>query len=352
MITYVIFDKILSTIDAGIEGKNEGIPMGFPRLTTLIPNIQKSRYNIIAGGSGSGKSAFADTAYVFNPLDWYMENKDNTDIKLKVNYFSFEISDDRILSKQIARKLYKDHNLILDVNYILCYGKNRISQEHYDLVKSYREYFDSLSDHLTIYGSHGNNPEGIRQTLRKYAEQNGKFETVNDKLIYTENNENLYTINLFDHARLTPRQQGFTIKENIDKLSEHLMFYRNYCKFTNVLLVQTNRNVGNIERRKLDGEDLSITLDDISDSASPAQDSDLVLGIINPNKYGLGTYRGYNISKLQNRARFLGIVKNRDGEADLSLGLCFIGENGYFKELPKANEMTDYQYNSIINLNR
>src|SRR5690606_17924334 len=109
-----------------------------------------------------------------------------------------------------------------------------------------------------------------------------------------------------------------------------------------VLLTQTNRSVGNIERRKLDGEDLTISLDDISDSASPAQDSDLVLGIINPFKYGLASYRGYDIDKLQNRSRFINIVKNRDGEADKSLGLVFIGENGYFQELPKKDDMTEY----------
>lgn len=346
----MIFNRVLEKIDEGRIGGNEGIPMGYPRLSTFIPNIQKARYNIVCGGSGSGKSAFADSSYVFNPLDWYIENKDKTDIKLKVNYFSFEISEDRIISKQIARKIFKDHGIILDVNYILSYGQNRISDEHYQLVKNYKEYFDNLSEHLVIYGADGHNPEGIRKTLYQYAEKNGVFSKEDNKLIYTENDPNLYTINVLDHARLVPRQQGFSVKENIDKLSEHLMWFRNYCKFTNVLLAQTNRNVGNVERRKLDGEDLAITLDDISDSSTPAQDSDLVLGIINPHKYGLGTYRNYKIDKLQNRARFLNIIKNRDGEADKSLGLLFIGENGFFKELPKHDDMSDLHYDKIQRL--
>lgn len=151
-------------------------------------------------------------------------------------------------------------------------------------------------------------------------------------------------------ARLAPREQGFSVKENIDKLSEHLLWTRNYCKFTNILLAQTNRNIGNIERRKLEGEDLTMSLDDISDSSNIAQDSDIVLGIINPHKYGLGSYRRYNIEKLQNRTRFLQIIKNRDGEADGSLGMLFIGENGFFKELPRVEDMNDLIYNSIRNL--
>lgn len=345
----MIFNKVLNSIDEGRLGGNEGIPMGFDRLSNIIPNIQKSRYITITGGSGSGKSNFADTAYVFNPIDWYIENKDKTDIKLHVNYFSFEISEDRIISKQVARKIYKDTRLILDVNYILSFGKNRISQEHYDLVKKYRDYFDSVEEYLTIYGTQGHNPTGIRKTLIDYAKNNGQFKE-GDRLTYIENDPKLYTINVFDHARLAPREQGFTVKENIDKLSEHLLWTKNYCKYTNVLLAQTNRSVGNIERRKLEGDDLTLSLDDISDSSNIAQDSDLVLGIINPNKYGLSTYRKYSVEKLQNRARWLQIMKNRDGEADGSLGMLFIGENGFFSELPKVDDMTENHYNRIRNL--
>lgn len=195
----MIFDKVLNNIDLGMKGGNEGIPHGFDRLSKYIPNIQKARYNIITGGSGSGKSALADTMYVFNPLDWYIKNKDNTDIKLNVLYFSLEIDESRIISKQIARKIYKDHGLILDVNYILSYGANRISQEHYDLVKSYREYFDNLEEYLTIYGSEGSNPTGIKARLRDYAEKHGRFEEHNGRLRYIENDENLYTIVVIDH---------------------------------------------------------------------------------------------------------------------------------------------------------
>lgn len=347
----MIFDKVLKNIEEGRSGGNEGIPMGFPRLSRIIPNIQKSRYITIVGSSGGGKSAFLDTAYIFNPLDWYMENKDKTDIKLNINYFSFEISEDRVISKQIARKIYKDTGLILDVNYILSFGQNRISQEHFDLVKSYKGYFDRMSDYIKIYDADGHNPEGVRKWLLAYAEEHGKFHKDKfGRVTYTENNDKLYTINAIDHAKIIPRQQGFTVKENIDKMSEHLLWFRNKCKFTNILLTQANRNIGNVERRKLDGEDISMSLDDISDSSNVGNDVDLAIGMLDPNKFGLTNYRGYNMSRLRNRARFCGIIKNRDGEADKSLGLLFIGENGFFKELPRAEDMNDNIYNSIQNL--
>lgn len=347
----MIFNKVLEKIDDGRLGGNEGIPMGFPRLSQVIPNIQKSRYITIVGSSGSGKSSWLDTAYIFNPLDWYLENKDNTDIKLKINYFSMEISEDRVISKQIARKIFKDYNLILDVNYILSYGRNRLSQEHYELVIKYRDYFDCISDYLKIYDADGHNPEGIRQRLMDYAKDHGSFhKDENNRFFYTENDEKLYTINAIDHAKIVPRERGFTVKENIDKVSEHLTWFRNKCNFTNILLTQANRNLGNIDRRKLDGDDLTMSLDDISDSSNVGNDVDLAVGILDPNKHKIVNYRGYDISKLQNRSRFINILKNRDGEADKSLGLLFLGENGFFKELPKSGDMTDLIYERIKNL--
>jgi len=63
----MIFDELRESIERGKTGGNEGIPMGFPRLSNVIPNIQKSRYHLIVGESGSGKSAFVDTAYEINP---------------------------------------------------------------------------------------------------------------------------------------------------------------------------------------------------------------------------------------------------------------------------------------------
>lgn len=199
----MIFNSVIESIEKGKQGGNQGIPMGLDRFSQFIPNIQKGRYHLVVGESGSGKSAFVDTAYVFNPLEWYVNNKEETDIKLKIFYYSFEISKDRLITKQIARKLYVDHGLLLDVNYILSFGKNRITQEHYDLVTGYRDYFNRLEEYLVIRDNDGQsyNPTGIRKDLLDHFESNGKFETIDKQLKYTENDPNLFTLAIVDHKR-------------------------------------------------------------------------------------------------------------------------------------------------------
>lgn len=348
----MIFNSLLKSIDRGKAGLNTGIPMGLDRFSNIVPNIQKSKYHIIVGESGSGKSAFVDTAYVFNPLEWYMHNKADTNIKLKIFYYSFEISKDRLLTKQIARKLFVDHGLLLDVNYILSYGKNRISEEHFQLVTRYADYFNQMEEFLVIKDNDGGsfNPTGIRNDLWKWAEQNGKTERIDNQLVYTENDENLYTIVIVDHLSLVPKERGFNTKENIDKLSEYTILMRNKLKFSFAYLAQANRNINDVERLKLEGNNLGLKMSDVKDSGNPVQDSDTVIGIINPWKYEIPKYRGYDLTKLKGRQRFLNIVKNRDGEADGSLGMLFVGECGYFRELPRKEEITEEYYKKVERL--
>jgi len=348
-----MLESVIKEIDRGREGLNKGFPMGFDRLVEHIPDIQKGTTYLIFGESGSGKSAFVDTAYVFNPLDWYLKNKDNTNLKIKILYYSLEISKERLLLKQITRKIYIDTGLLLDVNYVLSRGKNRIKQEHYDLVLKYCKYFEQLSDYLIIKdNSVSNHPYAIYKDLWKYSEEVGVYEKNEAGIItnYKEKDPNLYTLVITDHLGLVPPENGGDKKTTMDKLSSHQVQFRNRCKFTFANLMQVNRSVNDIDRIKLQRDKFFLSLSDIKNSGNPAEDCDTAIGIFNPNNYEFSNYRGYNITRLKDRSRFLNIVKNRDGEAHKSLGLLFLGEVGFFKEFPHVVDMTNEIYDKISNL--
>lgn len=348
-----MLESVIKEIDRGREGLNKGFPMGFDRLVEHIPDIQKGTTYLIFGESGSGKSAFVDTAYVFNPLDWYLKNKDNTNLKIKILYYSLEISKERLLLKQITRKIYIDTGLLLDVNYVLSRGKNRIKQEHYDLVLKYCKYFEQLSDYLTIKdNSVSNHPYAIYRDLWDYSKQVGVYEENESGIItnYKENDPNLYTIVITDHLGLIPPEKGADKKTTMDKISSHQVQFRNRCKFTFANLMQVNRSVNDVDRIKLQRDKFFLSLSDIKNTGNPAEDCDTAIGIFNPNNYEFSNYRGYNITRLKDRSRFLNIVKNRDGEAHKSLGLLFLGEVGFFKEFPHVVDMTNEIYEKISNL--
>ena len=66
--------------------------------------------------------------------------------------------------------------------------------------------------------------------------------------------------------------------------------------------------------------------------------------MFSPQRYNIPEYRDYNIEMLGNRFRALSVLKNRDGEADINIGLKFIGEVGHFSEFKKAREMSLEDY--------
>ena len=76
------FEQLKQEVQSGMDGRNNGIPMGFDRLNKHIV-IRKSIYTLVGGNTGSGKTSFIDDAYVLNPCDWYIDSKRN---KTDINY--------------------------------------------------------------------------------------------------------------------------------------------------------------------------------------------------------------------------------------------------------------------------
>ena len=89
------FDMLEEEINRGITGKNSGIPIGFKRLNRYI-GIRKRIYTLIFGSPGSGKSAYSQSAYILNPFDAYLKNREN--IKFHVIFFCMERSKIYLIS--------------------------------------------------------------------------------------------------------------------------------------------------------------------------------------------------------------------------------------------------------------
>lgn len=341
-----LFSQVVQKIDRGKQGLNEGLPMGFDRLVEHVPNIQQGTYYLVGGDTGTGKTAFVDDCFLYNPYDWLSSNKDKTNIKFKVIYLSFEIDKLIKITKGICRYIYIHYGMKVDVNYVLSRGKNLISQEVYDIVMSTREYFEQLEDVLDIYDM-ANHPTGINAMINKYAEQNGKFEQLTEyKRIYIPNDPNLYTIIVFDHISLMRKEKGYDTKQNIDKMSEYLVGIRNNYNFIPVVVQQLSRSMTAVDRFKL--ERVEPQLGDFKSSGNTQEDANVVMALFSPMRYKLETFLNYKTPKLRDRLRTLHLLKNRDGAADLAIGLKFVGEVGHFSELKKADEMSEDDYKKAV----
>ena len=344
------FEQLKNEVQAGLDGMNNGIPMGFDRLNRFI-GIRKSMYFLVGGLTGSGKTSFIDDAFVLNPVDWYLTQKD-PQIKLKIIYRSMERSRTYKLAKWVSRKIFIDHGTIIPVTKLLGWT-DKMSHDEHDLFLMYEDYMNMVEDTVTIIDG-PENAVGIAKELKAHALKNGHIEQIDEyNKRYIPDDENTVTIVVIDHIGLlkTTKDQT-TKKDTIDKMSDELRYARDFYGYTPVVVSQFNRSISNIMRIK--NGDVEPQLEDFAESSQTQNDADVVLALFDPLRYKVLDTSGYDLNKLKDQYgakyyRSLRLIKNSYGEDDVRIGLGFMGQVGMFKELPRQKEMTDDIYDSVIN---
>jgi len=332
-------------IDRGIQGLNIGLPMGFPRFGRHVSDVQQGRYDTIGGATGTGKTAFVDSAYVFNPYD-YLRSIPDPFYSLEIIYYSLEIDPVVKLAKFVARKIWEDHGILTNTNEIFSRGVNKLPPEVQRLIPLYQEYFDELQDNVLFFRN-SLSPDYLYSDVMKYAESRGKVERNADNIVtkYTPHNPNLITLIIIDHISLIDRnvKKDKTKKDAMDRASKLLVFFRNTFKFSPVVVSQFNRGIEGMDRKQQDSQEPQLS--DFKDTGATQEDANTVLALFNPFRYGMDNHRGYPILDgdypLRRNYRSGHILKNRDGMDSLSLGFYFQGAVGKFEELPKASEIKE-----------
>ncbi len=143
---------------------------------------------------------------------------------------------------------------------------------------------------------------------------------------------------------------------NLDKLSEYAVRCRNLFGMTFFFLQQFNQGLNSVDRQKFKGVDISPQQGDFKDSTNPYTDADVVLGLLNAHKMDMETCLGYNINtsntnyNLNDRFSLLKVIKNRLSRDNVAVGLLFLPEALTFKELPKAKDLVQADFDKINKL--
>ena len=344
------FELLKEEIQAGLDGRNAGIPMGFNRLNRYI-GIRKRIYTLVGGLTGSGKTSFVDDAYVLNPFDWFI-SQDNPKVKLKIIYRSMERSRTYKFAKWISRKIFYDYGIIIPVGKMLGWTDKMTKDEH-DIFLTYKDYMEKMEEVITIIDG-PENPVGIAKELREYALQNGRIEQLDThNKIYIPNDENVITLVIIDHIGLLKTTKDLSTKKQvIDKMSDELRYARDFFGYSPVVVSQFNRDISNPIRIK--NGDVEPQLEDFKESSQTQDDADVILALFDPMRYKVADPSGYDLNKLKDEFgakyfRSVRLIKNSYGEDDIRIGLGFLGSVGMFKELPKRKDITDSDYQSVVN---
>lgn len=346
------FDEAIHEIEGGRAGDNKGIPMPFDRLRKYLPNIQQRTYYLIGAGTKVGKTSFADDVFYYGAYDHYKHLQETGNLngfELDIDYFSYEIDKKTKILKGVSRKLWHDYGIIADANTILSRGENRCSDELYQLVLKYKEYFDEMEEVVTVHDM-PDNPTGMNKYLVDKANQHGEtiYKNINKDPAgppimrfdsYKPHNPKRVWLIFIDHISLMLEERGYTTKQNIDKMSQYLVQLRNNYGASPVVIQQLAFDSENDERHK--SGRLTPTLKDFGDSKYTTRDANVIMTLFSPYRYTIDRFQNYNVAALGNSYRNLEILENRDGEPNINLGLNFIGPCGTFRELPKASDMNN-----------
>lgn len=359
-------DRLIENKKRKLLGEDLSIPfVNFPKLSTVIPGVQKGRYIIVTGGPKSAKSQITSNLFITNTLD-FLHQKPNTNIKVKIFVFSLEMSKEYQIEQIISNRIFLDTKKIISPENLNSYFNTPLDDDvAIDLhTEAYTKWFEFLEKHVT-YIDNIRTPEGIYGYMFEYAKRNGKFfykgkevdTSVHNFMWdeYVENDKDLYTIVITDHVGLLESTSNHTdLRLSIEYFSKRVCIpLRDKFQFT-IVNVQQQALGAEMQEFNKNGEVIVEKVKPkhtgLGDSKTTARDCDIIYSIFNPSLYEIPTYpvkNGYNITIMRNHYRELSILLNRRGQNGISLDLFFHGAISYFKELPPPEKMTAEVYRKL-----
>lgn len=328
----MIYNEVLSSIEDNKKRRERGddivIPFPFRRFSRYVPGIEPESLITFTASSKVGKTQGADYMYMYAPFEYYMKKKHK--VKLKIYYFSLELSKQRKVRQAIAHYLFRLYGERLSPQRLESKFE-AIDESVLTEIKSLKDKVFEDFEKVVTFINNLRTPRAIYNFLRSEAEANGELL------------RNEFRIAIIDHVSLLLPDKGMS--DDLHKTlgqwsSEYCLDLRDTYRYTIVNVHQQSASQEGIENFKLDK--LQPNLNGLADNKIIGRDSNLVLGLFDPNRHKFKKYLNYDIDVLGDKFRELSVIANREGEC-VSTPLYFDGAINYFEELPYSTsaEMAD-----------
>lgn len=339
-----------------LNGQLNCIPSPFKRFSNDFIGIEQSCYYTVTSFTKGGKSQFTSYTFIYKPLMFCYYTK--ADIDIKILYFPLEETPERILQRFISWLLYDfSHGELRISPRDLRSTTKAVPQEILNIIESeeIQDIIQYFEEHV-IFPEEACNPTGIYKYCKQYAKEHGKvfykkgkykdeFGVLREKDVfdrYEQDNPNEYRLIIIDTINLIDTERGMTLKQSMDKISEYLAKYlRNRYHYSPVVIQQQAFDQEGNEAFKIGRVRPSVA--GLGDSKYTSRDSNVVLGLFSPFRFGLKDCEKYNVIKFRDNIRLLEVIVNRDGEMGGLCPLFFDGAVCQFNELPRPDDERELQ---------
>ena len=358
-----VIQRLKDNRERRISGEVIAIPWSLPRLSSVLPGIVQGRYNLLSANSKVGKTQICDFLYVYQPIEWLMNNR-HSNIRLKILYFSLEMSKEEKITSVISYKLFKDYNVIISPQNLQSMFNGYILDEKILSIIESKPFQAWLREFNQIVDYHDEirNPFGIYNIVKSYAESHGHYEykemdwqnpttgqyekrQVVDRYVPDDPNE--YVIVIVDHISLLSPEKGESLRDAMGRFSsEYCLKFRDRFNYIPVVVQQQSADSERQEFTRAGGtiiDKLKPSPDGLGDNKATARDVNLMLSLFWPARYGITAYNGWDLARIGHNHRELIINLNRNGISSASIDLMFLGACNYFEELPRDPNEKTYQ---------
>ena len=128
-----------------LTGKVNCIPWNLPRFEEHSPGIEQGKYYQITAASKVGKTQLCDALFLYNTVQQVIDN--GLDLRLKIFYFTLELSKEEKLLACFANILYVKEGLRISPTDLKSTHTSRVlSDEVLEILLKYKPYFDKIAE--------------------------------------------------------------------------------------------------------------------------------------------------------------------------------------------------------------
>ena len=330
-------EHVLEPFQEGLERLDKGIPIPMPKLAKFANYIERGQ-NVMRGGKQtSGKTSLMDYMYLINAFIWW-ESLDKEDRPpLKIFYFNMRSSTRLKLQKWACLYLKLKYDIVIDIP-TLNNGIGKlydVSEDKKRAIEIASLFFNNLED-ILILSQGPKTASDIYNSVARNMLDVGTIDNDGKYVLNPENSKQITIVCIDNLDCVIPESDGSS-STTLESTKKRMSSYIN--KFKDMYNITTAAVVPSVLANPRTFKDSEPTYKELGSYSSIAD-----LGFITYNPYNEGNvrYLGYDVEDFiinaKNRMRTVTIVRNSKGVENITVASIFLGECGYFRELPTAEQ--------------